>query len=67
MATKRQKAMIIAMAAMVGTSTDVIDRDAAAAALRDIKHDMGVSKTFNIQDRAFDLNYTWDPSDGECA
>ena len=64
MATKRQKAMIIAMAAMVGTSTDVIDRDAAAAALRDIKRDMGANETFNIQDRAFDLNYTWDPSDG---
>ncbi len=67
MATKRQKAMIIAMAAMVGTSTDVIDRDAAAAALRDIKHDMGANETFNIQDRTFDLNYTWDPSDGFCA
>jgi len=67
MATKRQKAMIIAMAAMVGTSTDVIDRDAAAAALRDIKRDMGANETFNIQDMAFDLNYTWDPSDGFCA
>lgn len=67
MATKRQKAMIIAMAAMVGTSTDVIDRNAAAAALRDIKRDMGANETFNIQDSAFDLNYTWDPFDGFCA
>ena len=67
MATKRQKAMIIAMAAMVGTSTDVIDRNAAAAALRDIKRDMGANETFNIQDMAFDLNYTWDPFDGFCA
>lgn len=67
MATKRQKAMIIAMAAMVGTSTDVIDRNAAAAALRDIRSDIGHDQAYTIQADPFDLSYDWDPSDGDCA
>ena len=65
MANNKKKAIIIAMAAMVGTSTEAI-RDAAAAALRDIKHDLGANMTFTAQDDPF-VNYTWDPSDGELA
>ncbi len=59
--------MIIAMAAMVGTSTDIIDRDAAAAALRDMRNDIGHDKTYNVQENPFDMSYTWDPTDGDCA
>lgn len=67
MATKRQKAMIIAMAAMVGTSTEVIDRNAAAAALRDIRESVGHDQAYSVQANPWDLNYDWDPSDGFCA
>lgn len=67
MATKRQQAMIIAMAAMVGTSTDIIDRNAAAAALRDMRSDIGHDKTCSIQEDPFDFSYTWDPTDGDVA
>ncbi len=67
MATKRQKAIVIAMAAMVGTGTDIIDRDAAAAALRDMREEIGHDKTFSVQEDPFDMSYTWDPSDGSCA
>ena len=67
MATKRQQAMIIAMAAMVGTSTDIIDRNAAAAALRDMRSDIGHDQTCSIQEDPFDFSYTWDPTDGDVA
>ena len=59
--------MIIAMAAMVGTSTDIIDRNAAAAALRDMRSDIGHDQTFSIQEDPFDFSYTWDPTDGDVA
>ena len=59
--------MIIAMAAMVGTGTDVIDRNAAAAALRDIRSDVGHEKAYSVQADPFDLSYDWDPSDGDVA
>ncbi len=57
--------MIIAMAAMVGTSTDIIDRDAAAAALRDMRSDIGHDMTCSVQENPFE--YTWNPTDGDCA
>lgn len=59
--------MIIAMAAMVGTGTDVIDRNAAAAALRDMRSDFGHEETCSVEENPFDFSYTWDPSDGDVA
>lgn len=59
MATKKTKAMIIAMAAIVGTTNDGMN-EAAAAALRDIKNEMGSKKTYSISTPSpFDLNYDW--------
>lgn len=66
MANNKKKAIIIAMAAMAATTTESM-RDAAATALRDIKNDIGANETFFAQSDPFDLNYDWDPSDGDVA
>ena len=64
MKSKKTKAMIIAMAAIVGSTAESMN-DCAAAALRDIKNTIGASETYSISD-PFELSYDWlDSSDGD--
>lgn len=64
MANKKTKAMIIAMAAIAG-STPKNMTDVAAAALRDIKNEIGAKETYSISD-PLELSYDWlDSSDGD--
>jgi len=65
MKTKKAKAVVIALAAITGASY-AQEVKIAAAALRDIKNDMGTANTFSIADDPF-ISYKWDPMDGECA
>ena len=47
------------MATIVGTTTESME-NVAAAALRDIKADLGSDKTYSIATPSpFDLNYDW--------
>jgi len=63
MATKRTKAIVIAMAAICGTTSESME-NVATAALRDIKADLGSDKTYSIATPSpFDLNYDWLGSD----
>lgn len=63
MATKKSKAIVIAMAAITGATLSE-ESAAAAQALRDMQKEMGIHNTNSVQVDPFDLCYTWDPTDG---
>lgn len=68
MASKKTKAVIIAMTAALSVGAESTNAKAAAAALSDIKHEFGADETASITTPcAFDLVYDYDPSDGDCA
>ena len=59
MATKKTKAVVIAMAAMTGAS--IAQEDAAAqAAMFDMQSELGIKNVYSV-------NYTYDPFDGVLA